>query len=148
MDVLRDIRANYPDESFISQFLSPALIRRFRLFALHYGASQPDLRVNAIHNEQGYKGTRQALAQQYNISRLSPDIQVVDNDLAGNRWMILHRHALNGILLEEKDASHVLQYRTHLWIYDVPLGEIDPAADTVLREFTGTARPKQQLSPD
>ena len=35
MGVLRDIWANYRDESFISQFLSPRLIRQFGLFHLH-----------------------------------------------------------------------------------------------------------------
>ena len=39
MGVLRDIWANYRDESFISQFLSPRLIRRLRLFHLHVKTS-------------------------------------------------------------------------------------------------------------
>ena len=148
MAVLRDVWANYRDESFISQFLSPALIRRFRLFAVHDDASQPDLRVNAIHNEQGYKRIRQALARQYDIAWLSPDIQVADVDLAGDRRLILHHRALNGILLEEKDAHHVLQHLADLWSYDVQLREIDPATDAVLRELTVTARPEQHLPPN
>src|SRR5438045_5674139 len=32
MAVLRDVWANYRDESFIAQFLSPKLIRQFRVF--------------------------------------------------------------------------------------------------------------------
>ena len=35
MGVLRDIWANYRDESFISQFLSPRLMRHLRMFHLH-----------------------------------------------------------------------------------------------------------------
>ena len=35
MAVLRDVWANYRDESFISQFLSPRLMRRMRMFHLH-----------------------------------------------------------------------------------------------------------------
>ncbi len=32
MAVLRDVWANYRDDSFIAQFLSPRLIRNWRLF--------------------------------------------------------------------------------------------------------------------
>jgi stage V sporulation protein R len=32
--VLRNVWANYRDESFVRQFLSPNLIRKFRLFAV------------------------------------------------------------------------------------------------------------------
>ena len=39
--VLRDVWANYRDESFVRQFLSPRLIRKFRLFALSDKASEP-----------------------------------------------------------------------------------------------------------
>ena len=35
MAVLRDVWANYRDESFISQFLSPRLMRHMRMFHLH-----------------------------------------------------------------------------------------------------------------
>jgi stage V sporulation protein R len=35
MAVLRHVWADYRDESFIGQFLSPRLMRRFRMFHLH-----------------------------------------------------------------------------------------------------------------
>ena len=35
MGTLKDAWANYRDESFIEQFLSPKLMRDFRLFALY-----------------------------------------------------------------------------------------------------------------
>lgn len=143
MALLRNIWANYRDESFIAQYLSPALIRRFRLFALHDDASSPDMRVAAIHDERGYKRIRHALARQYDIAWLSPDIQVADVDLAGDRRLIVHHYALNRILLDETDARHVLQHLADLWSYDVQLREIDPATDAVLKEHTVTARPGQ-----
>ncbi len=60
--VLRDIWANYRDESFISQFLSPALIREWQLFHIVDDADEPELRVEAIHDERGYRRMRRALA--------------------------------------------------------------------------------------
>ena len=140
MALLRNIWANYRDESFIAQFLSPSLIRRFRLFAMHDDAANPDLRIAAIHDERGYKRIRHALARQYDIAWLLPDIQVVDVDLAGDRRLIVQHRALNGILLDEADARHVLQHLADLWSYDVQLREIDPATDAVLKEHNVSAR--------
>ena len=49
MAVLRDCWANYRDESFILQFLSPRLIRHFGLFHVVDDADEPHLAIEAIH---------------------------------------------------------------------------------------------------
>ena len=79
---------NYRDESFILQFLSPRLMRKLRLFHLDDDAEQPELRVDAIHDERGYRRLRRAFARQYDPAWTDPDIQVVDVDLAGDRRLI------------------------------------------------------------
>ena len=132
MNVLRDVWANYRDESFILQFLSPQLVRHFGLFHVMDDASEPNLRVEAIHDERGYRKIKQALAKHYDVSWTSADIQVVDVNLAGDRRLILHHRALNRVLLEEKDARMVLQHLADLWGYDVLMKEIDPATESVL----------------
>ena len=93
MNVLRDVWANYRDESFILQFLSPKLVRQFGLFHVMDDASEPNLRVEAIHDERGYRKIKQALAKHYDVSWTSADIQVVDVNLAGDRRLILHHRA-------------------------------------------------------
>ena len=85
MAVLRDVWANYRDESFILQFLSPRLIRQFGLFHVLDDAEDPHLTVQAIHDERGYRKIQRALARQYDIAWTLPDIQVVDVDLDGDR---------------------------------------------------------------
>ena len=61
MGVLRDVWANYRDESFISQFLSPRLMRHLRMFHLHDDPAETDgIRVDAIHDERGYRRVRRA----------------------------------------------------------------------------------------
>src|SRR5205807_5176579 len=55
MAVLRNAWANYRDESFIEQFMSPKLMRDFRLFMLHDRSDAANYRVQAIHDEQGYR---------------------------------------------------------------------------------------------
>jgi stage V sporulation protein R len=141
MGVLRDVWANYRDESFILQYLSPRLVRHFGLFHVLDDANEPNLRVEAIHDERGYRRIKQTLAKQYDISWVSPDIQVVDVNLAGDRRLILHHRALNRILLEERDARLVMQHLADMWGYDVLLKEIDPGTDAVLKEHSASPRP-------
>lgn len=141
MNVLRDVWANYRDESFILQYLSPKLVRHFGLFHVMDDASEPNLRVEAIHDERGYRKIKQALARHYDVSWTAADIQVVDVNLAGDRRLILHHRALNRVLLEEKDARQVLQHLADLWGYDVLMKEIDPSTEAVLKEHAATPRP-------
>jgi spore cortex formation protein SpoVR/YcgB (stage V sporulation) len=141
MNVLRDVWANYRDESFILQYLSPRLVRKFGLFHVLDDSNEPNLRVEAIHDERGYRKIKQALAKQYDVSWNATDIQVVDVNLAGDRRLILHHRALNRILLDEKDARMVMQHLADLWGYDVLLKEIDPATDAVLKEHAASPRP-------
>jgi stage V sporulation protein R len=138
--VLRDIWANYRDESFVAQFLSPRLIRKLKLFHLVDDADDPKIRVAAIHDERGYRRLRRTLARQYDVALLDPDIQVVDVDLTGDRRLILHHTVLNRILLEEEDARRVLQHLADLWGYDVVMKEIDANGGAVLKEHVANAR--------
>jgi stage V sporulation protein R len=140
MAVLRDIWANYRDESFISQFLSPRLMRRLRLFHLHDDPRESaGVLVSAIHNERGYRRVRSELARQYDVGYIDPNIEVVDVDLAGDRRLILHHSVVKGAQLNEIDAKRVLQHLADLWSYDVSLSEID-STGTVLKEYVANPR--------
>jgi stage V sporulation protein R len=140
MGTLRECWANYRDESFILQHLSPHMIRKFGLFHVVDDANEPNLRVDAIHDERGYRAIKRALARQYDVSWTAPDIQVVDVNLAGDRRLILHHRALNRVLLEERDAKQVLQHLADLWGYDVLMKEVDPVTDAVLKEHATSPR--------
>lgn len=141
MNVLRDVWANYRDESFILQFLSPKLVRQFGLFHVVDDSDDPTMRVEAIHDERGYRKIKQALARQYDVAWNSADIQVVDVNLAGDRRLIVHHRALNRILLEERDAKLVMQHLADMWGYDVLIQEIDPHTEEVLKEHSASPRP-------
>ena len=134
LGTLRYAWANFRDESFVLQFLSPHLIRKLKLFLVHNDMDEPDLMVDSIHNERGYRRIRQALARQYDIAHLEPDIQVTDVDLAGDRKLILEHKVNNGITLEERDAKAVLRHLANLWGYEVKLVEVDGQTDEPLKE--------------
>jgi spore cortex formation protein SpoVR/YcgB (stage V sporulation) len=135
MAVLRDIWANYRDESFIGQFLSPRLIRHFRLFHLHDDPEErAGVRVDAIHDSRGYRRIRRELAKQYDVGFIDANIEVMDVDLAGDRRLMLRHAVVKGSQLNEVDAKRVLQHLADLWTYDVSLVEVD-SSDKVLKEY-------------
>jgi stage V sporulation protein R len=140
--VLRDAWANYRDESFVLQYLSPAVMRQFRMFQVGDDASKPVLKVDAIHDEVGYRKIRSALSKQYDLSRREPDVQVLDVDLKGDRCLMLGHYVHDGVLLEEKTCRSVLRYATWLWGYGVKLLEIEAATDKVLKTYEAAADAK------
>lgn len=141
--VLKDCWANYRDESFVSQFLSPRLIRNFGLFHLRDDEEQPEIEVARIHNERGYRDIRRALSRHYDIGRRDPDIQIVDVDLAGDRRLILQHRVVDGVQIEEDEAESVLMHLADLWGYDVLLSEVDAKTDQVIHEIA--VRPRSPI---
>lgn len=117
--VLKDAWANYRDESFILQFLSPTVMRKFRLFALADDTKDDFYSISAIHNRRGYRQVRDALARSHDVAVLDPDIQVFDVDLLGDRQLRLKYTARDGIPLDEKNRDMVLVHMKRLWGYDV-----------------------------
>jgi spore cortex formation protein SpoVR/YcgB (stage V sporulation) len=140
MGVLRGIWANYRDESFIGQFLSPRLMRRLRMFHLHDDPEErAGVKVDAIHDDRGFRRIRRELAKQYDVGFIDANIEVVDVDLAGDRRLMLRHAVVKGAQLNEADARRVLQHLADLWSYDVSLVEVD-AADKVLKEYVANPR--------
>jgi stage V sporulation protein R len=135
MAVLRDIWANYRDESFISQFLSPRLMRHMRMFHLHDNPEITEgIKVDAIHDERGFRRVRRELSKQYDVGFIDPNIEVIDVDLAGDRRLMLRHSVVKGARLNEADTKRVLQHLADLWSYDVSLVEVDLTGN-VLKEY-------------
>ncbi|RWE14101.1 MAG: SpoVR family protein [Mesorhizobium sp.] len=133
-ETLLDAWANHRDESFIRQYLSPALMRKWRFFILADAASEPHYEVASIHNERGYEKIRAGLAQSYDIGASRPDIQVVDVDLLGDRQLRLEHKVKNGIMLEEASRDATLRHIRTLWGYEVSLAAIDAQTGGTLNE--------------
>ncbi len=58
LETLHFAMENFKDESFISQFLSPKLMRDFKFFAVDDDDRHNYVEVSAIHNEEGYRAIR------------------------------------------------------------------------------------------
>lgn len=116
---------SFKDESFIQQFLSPKIIREFRLFSIHDDEVDPMLEIDAIHNDKGYKKVRETLSRQYNRAFYVPDIQVSNVDRWGDRSLTLQHYIDNGRPLHQDDTLEVLKHIAHLWGYDVSIESVD-----------------------
>jgi stage V sporulation protein R len=124
---------NFKDESFISQYLSPRLIREFKLFSILDDAEKTELEVTSIHNDEGYRYIRQTLSNQYNLSMNEPNIQIYNVDIKGDRSLTL-RHVLhNGVPLADT-RDQVLKHLHRLWGFGVRLETVDAAGEVISTE--------------
>ncbi len=115
---------NFKDESFVAQYLSPALIRQLRLFAVVDDDTQEKLEITAIHDEAGYRAVRQTLAEQYNLGQREPNIQVYDVDLYGDRSLTL-RHYMHDRRPLGESTPEMLRHVARLWGYTVRIESVD-----------------------
>lgn len=123
--VLKDAWANFRDESFIQQYLSPNVMRQFHFFALHDKATNNHYLVDAIHNETGFRRLRERLSRQYDLGEHDPNIQVVGADLAGDRTLTLQHTVYNGRTLSKQSREQVMGYIMRLWGHPVELDEVE-----------------------
>ena len=123
LPVLHHAMQNFKDESFVGQFLSPKLMRDMRLFSIHDDASERELLVSAIHDEDGYRQLRQTLSQQYDLGVREPNIQVWNVNLRGDRCLTLRHTQYQGRPLAA-DALEVLKHVARLWGFGVQLESV------------------------
>ncbi|HUW29448.1 MAG TPA: SpoVR family protein [Sulfuriferula sp.] len=115
---------NFKDESFIAQYLSPKLIRDFKLFAVRDDDSEDKLEISAIHDDAGYRAVRQHLAEQYNLGNREPNIQVYNVDVYGDRTLTL-RHYMHDRRPLGESTPEMLRHIARLWGYGVRMESVD-----------------------
>jgi spore cortex formation protein SpoVR/YcgB (stage V sporulation) len=115
---------HFKDESFISQYLSPKVIRDFKLFAILDDEKRSQLSISAIHDEQGYQDIRNTLSQQYNLSNIEPNIQVQQVQVNGDRSITLRYIPYDSIPLAD-NHQEMLKHLHRLWGFNVSLEQVD-----------------------
>ncbi len=115
---------HFKDESFIGQYLSPRLMREFRLFSIVDDAQQKELEVTAIHDDAGYRRVREALSKQYDLNWREPNIQVWNVNLRGDRSLTL-RHTRHQDRPLDAGAEEVVKHVARLWGFRVRLESVD-----------------------
>ena len=122
---------NFKDESFIAQFLSPRLMRQFKLFSVQDDDRKDKLAVSAIHEERGYRSLRERLSNQYNLGCREPNIQVWNVDFRGDRSLTLRYQPFNRRPLA-KSAEEVMKHLARLWGFTVRLETLEADGSTSL----------------
>jgi stage V sporulation protein R len=131
-EALDEAMRNFKDESFIGQYLSPKLMRDFRLFAITDDERQSELEVSAIHDDAGYRQVRELLSRQYDLGSREPNIQVWNVNLRGDRSLTL-RHFQHKDRPLHDTAQEVLKHVARLWGFGVHLESVNGAGDVSKR---------------
>lgn len=116
---------NFRDETFISQYLSPSLIREWRMF--HIGDKDESFfAVKNIHNDAGYRALREQLSAQYRIEHHTPTIYVTGAQFKSDRTLLVEHRTENGTLLDRKTARETTMHLRYLWGFPVNVTTVDP----------------------
>ncbi|NMG30399.1 SpoVR family protein [Aromatoleum evansii] len=135
---------NFKDESFVAQYLSPKIMRDFRMFAILDDEHEAKLKVSAIHDETGYRRVREILSDQYNLGSREPNIQVWNVDLRGDRSLTL-RHQQYRKRPLGGNIDEVMKHMARLWGFTVRLesqhedGTVELVQETRLEKRRGQA---------
>ncbi len=128
LETIAHAMRNFKDESFIGQYLSPKLMRDFRLFAIKDDEKEDELEVSAIHDDAGYRQVREALSRQYDLGQREPNIQVWNVNLRGDRSLVL-RHTQHNDRPLHDSADEVLKHVARLWGFGVQMESVNSAGD-------------------
>ena len=116
VDVINHAVANYRDESFVQQFLSPHLVRELKLFEItNYVADEEFYHVTNIQSDSDFKELRNHLAQQYNVLNHIPNIEVWYQDKLGDQSLVMAHISDESNKLNEDTAQDVLKNIAALW---------------------------------
>ncbi len=121
LETILGIVENYRDESFVLQFLSPKVARQFKLFSLKIQEDTGYFQVGATHDDDDFLQIRKTLAEQYDLSRQIPQIEIVDVDWKGDRWLYLEHRTKNNQRLEYSDMKKTAQHIYKLWGFTVKM---------------------------
>lgn len=120
LETCLDAVQNYRDESFVAQFLSPTLIRKWRMFEITNNEKDEFVTVTSIQDKQGYNAVRQTLSQQYSVTSQMPNIQIIDANIKRSRELEIKYTSVGNSRLAPS-FEKVLKHIEYLWGHKVSL---------------------------
>lgn len=121
-DVVKEAVRDYNNESFILQFLSPHLMRKWKMMLAETNSNTPNTAVvTEVCDDAGYRAIRSKLAGQYSMIEMIPEIIVKSADLSDSRKLTLEYKPYRDRVLYEEYALKTLEYIRYLWGYPVEL---------------------------
>jgi stage V sporulation protein R len=134
LETFHDIMQNYRDESFVLQFLTPKLVRDFRLMNIQTRQGLDHWTVNDTAGADGFRAIRSQLAAQYRLEAVMPEISVVRYGRDTDRKLVLQYQSYGGRSLVEDETTQTLKQLRQLWGFDVQLEAVDESG-AVLKTY-------------
>jgi stage V sporulation protein R len=125
LETFHDIMQNYRDESFLLQFLTPKLVRDFRLMHIQTREGLDHWTVDNTAGPEGFKSIRSQLSAAYRLESAMPEISVVRYAHDTDRKLVLQHQSYNGKTLVKSQAEQTLKHLRLLWGFDVSLETVD-----------------------
>lgn len=126
---------DHRDDGFIGNFMSPKVMRDFRMFHVADYSNNPNMLVDSIHDEDGYRKIRRQLAHSYDPARQNLDINITSVDLMGDRRLVLSHSVQQGHRLHQPTAKAVMKNLSTLWGYPVRIMEYEAESGKHLSTF-------------
>jgi stage V sporulation protein R len=130
LPTLMNAMESHKDESFVLQYLSPKVIRDFKLFSFRDDAKDTHIKVTAIHDDDGYKQVREDLASQYRLADRELQIEVAKYNYKTDRALTLQHTIRNGVPINEQYGKETLKHLFQLWGHSVIMHSVE---DSVIR---------------
>ena len=131
LETFHDVMQNYRDESFILQFLTPKLVRDFRLMNVKTSEGLDHWTVSDTASSEGFKAVRSQLSAAYRLESSMPEISVVRYARDTDRKLVLHHSSYQGKMLMAAQADQTLKHLRTLWGFDVSLISVDQTGQTI-----------------
>lgn len=111
---------DFNDSGFISQYLSPKVMRDFKMFSLlDPSKDSKNYHVSNVSNENGFYDIKTQLALQYERNYSIPNIEVVGANLHEDRKLILKYNTYRERTLNDSSKEKMLKHLKNLWGYEV-----------------------------
>jgi stage V sporulation protein R len=147
VNLLKNIWSEYRDESFIRQFLSPKVIRDFRMFSIKDDSLDKHWLVSNIHDREGYRQIRTILADSYLVDSYIPNVEVIDANILEDRLLTLEFKSTDGHRLYPRYTQKVIEAISSIWGYPVKLIEnFKPAYSDKTKTETYDATPSKTFN--
>ncbi len=125
LGTLKDAMLNYRDESFVLQYLSPAVIRELSLFAYTDDENEHDYIIaGAQDSREGFDKVREVLASNYRLADIEPIIEAVEYHHRTDRRLVLEHTVYNDKPLDDKNTNEIMKHLYRLWKHPVILRSV------------------------
>jgi stage V sporulation protein R len=131
LETFHGIMQDYRDESFLLQFLTPKLVRDFKLMNVKTQEGLDHWAVSDTAGPEGFKSIRSQLSASYRLESAMPEISVVRYARDTDRKLVLHHHSYKGKRLVKAQAEQTLKHLRSLWGFGVSLETVDQDGRTI-----------------